>query len=63
MMMKEDVNWFNDIEMVVFEDYGWTIIYHYNFFDDQEWFEVRRPDGINIGEYDNIDDAFDHFYD
>lgn len=62
MITKEDVIWLNDVEMVVLEEYGWAIIYHRDFFNDHEWFDIRRPDGAYIEEdYDNIFDAIDGF--
>jgi len=62
IIKKENVVWLNDVEMTVLEEDGWAIIYHRDFFNDHEWFDIRRPDGAYIGEdYYNIFDAIDGF--
>lgn len=62
MIIKEDVVWLNDVEMTIFEEDGWAITYHRDFFNEHEWFEIRCPSGAYIEEdYDNIFDAIDGF--
>lgn len=61
-MDREDVVWLNDVEMTVWTEDGWSIVYHRNFFIEHEWYTIRCPDGGYIMEkYNNIFDAIDAF--